>query len=96
MANKERDLSSVDKELLETLKLFLKSEADAVTLDSLIKDDLGIDSVDALDLIFVLEKQFKIELLEESMVEIKSVRDLRNVISRRLVVNKRVINRSED
>ena len=77
-------LTLVDRELLKLLKSFSKIENGDITLDSLIKDDLGIDSVDALDLVFVLEKQFKIKLLDESIVEVKSVRDLRNLVSKGL------------
>lgn len=60
-------------------------EKDDVTMESLLEDDLGADSVDLVDLAVELETEFEIGETEESVLAaIKTVGDVVNYIHRKL------------
>ena len=54
----------------------LELEEDAVTLDSVLLEDLGADSLDLVDLAMSIEDEFDIELSDEALEKIKTVGDL--------------------
>ena len=62
----------VQKILAEQLEL----DADEITMDSSLVEDLGIDSLDFVDIVMSLEDEFDTEFPEEDMVGIKTVGDI--------------------
>ena len=60
----------------------LSVEADEVSLDSNIQDDLGADSLDVVDLITTIEDEFDISIPDEAVEEIKTVGDIVNYIEK--------------
>lgn len=62
--------------LVEELDL----NADEVTLESKIKEDLGADSLDMVDLIMSIEDEFDIKVAESEAANIKTVGDIVNYI----------------
>lgn len=50
-----------------------------LTLDSSFRD-LGIDSLDLVDLVFALEEEIGAEFEDEELLSIKTVKDLLNLI----------------
>ena len=62
----------VQKILAEQLEL----DADEITMDSSLVEDLGIDSLDFVDIVMSLEDEFDIEFPEEDMAGIKTVGDI--------------------
>lgn len=62
--------------LVEELDL----EADEVTLESKLKEDLGADSLDMVDLIMSIEDTFDIKVDESQAASIKTVGDIVNYI----------------
>lgn len=63
----------VKKIIVETLNL---KDADKVTLDSHLVDDLGADSLDAVDIIMSVEEEFGITVEDDAVQNIKYVSDL--------------------
>ncbi|MDH8677912.1 acyl carrier protein [Fusibacter bizertensis] len=63
--------------LVEELDL----EADDVTLESKIKEDLGADSLDMVDLIMSIEDEFEIKVAESDASSIQTVGDIVNYIA---------------
>jgi acyl carrier protein len=59
----------------------LDVEADEVTLEAAIKEDLGADSLDVVDLIMELEDEFSLTIEEEDAEKINTVGDIVNYIS---------------
>lgn len=51
-------------------------EADAVTLEASLADDLGTDSLDAIELIMAIEEAFDIEISDSDAAKIKLVSDM--------------------
>lgn len=64
--------------LVEELDL----DQDEVTLESSIREDLGADSLDMVDLIMSIEDAFGIKVDEKDAVNIKTVGDIVNYISK--------------
>lgn len=54
----------------------LDADADKVTLDANIQDDLGADSLDVVDLVMALEDEFEVEIPDEAVENIKTVGDI--------------------
>lgn len=64
-------------------KLFQKNlnvPLEKVTMDTHLVDDLGADSLDAVELIMALEEEYGIEVDDEAAQNMKYVRDLVNYI----------------
>ena len=51
-----------------------------VTMDSLIADDLGADSLDVVEVIMSLEDEFGIEVPDEAVKDVRTVGDVVNYI----------------
>lgn len=51
-------------------------EKEKITLDSRLAEDLGADSLDAVELIMALEDEFGIEVDDEAATKIKKVSDI--------------------
>lgn len=54
----------------------LDLDADTITSESLIVDDLNADSLDIVDLVMSLEDEFDIEIPDEAVENIKTVGDI--------------------
>ena len=54
----------------------LEMEEDAVTLDSVLLEDLGADSIDLADLVMTFEDEFNMEISDEALENIKTVSDI--------------------
>jgi acyl carrier protein len=64
------------EEVKEVIVDTLSCEADKVTLEANLFDDLGADSLDAVELNLALEEKFDIAIDEEAMAQIKTVGDI--------------------
>ncbi len=65
------------KELIVEIK---DVDAEKITMDTLLVDDLGADSLDAAELMMTLEEEFNVTFSDEAAQSIKSVGDLVNYI----------------
>ena len=54
----------------------LNKDAELITLETHLVDDLGADSLDAVDLIMAIEDEFGIELDDETAQNVRKVGDL--------------------
>ena len=66
----------VFEKVREILMEQLDVEEDAVTMEANIVDDLKADSLDLDDLLMALEDEFDVEVPDEEVENIKTVRDL--------------------
>lgn len=64
--------------LVEELDL----DVDEVTMESNIREDLGADSLDMVDLIMSIEDAFEVKVEENDAVNIKTVGDIVNYIGK--------------
>lgn len=56
-------------------------DADAVVMDAKLGDDLGIDSLDAMEINMALEEAFSISIADEDLVKFVQVSDIVNYIN---------------
>jgi acyl carrier protein len=54
----------------------LDLEEDQVTMDSILLEDLGADSIDLADLVMTFEDEFNMEISDEALENIKTVSDI--------------------
>ena len=58
----------------------LECNPEDITMESLLVDDLGADSLDAIDIVMSVEDTFKVEVPDEIIEKIETVGDLVNNI----------------
>lgn len=59
----------------EVIVDLLKTDEDAITMESSFVDDLGADSLDLVELIMGLETEFDVEIPDEDAEKIQTVGD---------------------
>lgn len=62
----------------------LRVDESLVTMDSNIQEDLGADSLDAVELIMALEEEFGIDVQDEEAEKFKTVGDVVRYIEKKL------------
>ncbi len=62
----------------------LRIDEDLITMDSSITDDLGADSLDAVELIMALEEEFGIDVPDEDTEKFKTVGDVVRYVEKKL------------
>ncbi len=73
-----------DKVLVDTLSI----SQEQITPDAKFKEELGVDSLDMVELIMEFEKVFNISIADEAAEEIKTVADAENYIRLKLATTK--------
>ena len=63
-------------EVKEILADMLEIDADEIELTSSLADDLGADSLDAIDIVMSVEDQYGIEVPDETIKSMKTVEDI--------------------
>lgn len=54
----------------------LKTEEEKITLNSNIKEDLGADSVDILQMLMTLEDEYNVQIPDEKLIKFNTVNDI--------------------
>ncbi len=76
------------EQILATLKLIardkLELDVTKVDVNMSVVDDLGLNSLTIFDFIYETEKTFQIELDEKSLLKVKTVSDMIDLIHRNL------------
>lgn len=58
----------------------INCDADKITMEAVLQEDLGMDSLDALELNIALEDKIGTQIPDEVLVELKTVGDIVNYI----------------
>lgn len=58
----------------------LECDPEDITMESLLVNDLGADSLDAIDIVMSVEDTFKVEVPDEIIEKIETVGDIVNYI----------------
>jgi acyl carrier protein len=79
MASKEQIIEKVKELIADNLG----TDTDEITLQAAFIDDLGADSLDIVELVMAMEKEFDIEIPDEDAEHIGTVQDAVNYIASR-------------
>ncbi len=75
-------------EIIDKVNEFLidefEIEENALTLDAHLIDDLGIESLDFVDIVVTIEKEFGFKVKREEITEVRKLNDLYNYIEERV------------
>ncbi|KAL7319481.1 mitochondrial acyl carrier protein [Mucor circinelloides] len=66
--------SDAQTRVLDVVKGFEKVDPSKVTIDSVFVKDLGLDSLDAVEVVMAIEEEFSVEIPDKDADEIKSVK----------------------
>lgn len=72
----KEDIFMVFERVKELIVEGLGVEAEKISLDARLAEDLGADSIDAVELIMKIEEEFNVEVSDEEAQNIKVVADL--------------------
>lgn len=79
-------------EIIEIINTFLIEEFEldekVLTPEALLKDDLGLESLDFVDIAVIVEKKFELKIKGEDMMNIKNLNDLYEYIFNNINNNK--------
>ena len=75
-----RDILMTFDKVKDLIHQELKVSLDKITLDSKLQEDLGADSLDAVELIMSMEDMFDISISDEQAQGLKTVKDLVDLI----------------
>lgn len=72
------------KEIEEKVKEFLiedlEIDEEKIAPEALLKEDLGIDSLDFVDIVVIVEKKFGFKIKPEEMTEVKTLNQFNDYI----------------
>ncbi len=78
----------MNQEIVEKVNEFLIDEFEIdetlVNADAKLKDDLGIESLDFVDIVVIIEKEFGFKVKREEMVNVSTLGDLYNYIEKNI------------
>lgn len=83
--------SKIETEIKEFIVSYMKIEEKKVTLESSLKNDLDFDSLDFVEMIMHLEKEFNITFNDEEVENVFTIKQLINLIEIKLNSNGKIL-----
>lgn len=74
----------IEEKINDFLVEEMEIEAEKIRLDALLKDDLGLDSLDFVDIVVIVERTFGFKIKPEEMADVKTVRNFYSYIESKL------------
>ena len=76
--------SDIAPRIREGIAAYLKRDASKIRLDDDLRNDLGVDSLDLIELVFKIEETFDLEIPNAELPGINTVGDVITYVERRL------------
>ncbi len=80
---KER-ITDINKEIIKTLSEITRLDSTGITHDTLILEELGIDSLMAIEILAKVEQQFNIIIEESLLAEVNTIGDFVQIIDEKI------------
>ncbi|MDR0386106.1 MAG: phosphopantetheine-binding protein [Prevotellaceae bacterium] len=80
---KEKIIEIINNFLIEDIEI----EEHKITGNALLKNDLGIDSLDFVDIVVIVERNFGIKIIPEEMASISTLNEFYDYIESKLTDN---------
>jgi len=75
---------SIEARIIAGLAMIKKKKPETIQMQARLIEDLEIDSLDTLDLIFQLEEEFGIEIPQEHQLQFSTVQDVIGYVQQRV------------
>ncbi|CAO3638832.1 unnamed protein product [Cunninghamella blakesleeana] len=75
--------SDIESRVLDILKGFEKVDEKKLSLDAHFVNDLGLDSLDTVEVVMAIEEDFSVEIADKNADEIKTAKQAVDYISQR-------------
>ncbi len=75
-----KDIFMVYEKIKKMLADQLDANADDMTMDTRIGDDLGADSLDVVELLMAIEEEFEVEIPDDEIENLKTIGDVTDYI----------------
>ena len=73
--------AEIESKVNEFLVDEMEIEADSINYDARLKEDLGLDSLDFVDIVVIVEKSFGFKIKPEEMSNVLTVREFYDYIA---------------
>ena len=70
---------TLEKELRDIIAKIIEIDPDKITLEASFVEDLGMDSMMALEILAAMEKRYKIQVPEEKLIELINLKETINL-----------------
>ncbi len=77
-------MPAVQPRILQALGDYLKRDPMTIPLDAVLRDDLGLDSMATIELLYRVEETFDLQIPDQDLPGLRSVRDVVTYVERRL------------
>lgn len=78
------NVNNLEKEIREIIAAILEIDEEKIALDSNFVDDLGMDSMMALEILASVEKKYKIRISEEYLTKVTSLNSVVEMVKKLL------------
>jgi len=78
------DRKTIEEKVRDFLLEDLEIEEDKIFDDAKLKDDMGIDSLDYVDIVVIVEKNFGFKIKPEEMAGVKTMKEFCDYIERKV------------
>ena len=75
---------AVTQQIIQSLATYLKRDPASITESHHLRDDLGLDSVAVIELLFEIEDRFKIQIPDQDLVGLSTVGSVATYVQERL------------
>ncbi|MGH7331694.1 MAG: acyl carrier protein [Candidatus Rokuibacteriota bacterium] len=76
--------TAIAEKIRSSLARELKRDPQTITLDQTLREDLGLNSLDAIELMFKVEEEFDIEIPDPDLQKLRTVGDLVSYLEARV------------
>jgi acyl carrier protein len=77
------DKHQIEQDLIEIIASNLKIDAKTISKDSNFSDDLGVDSLELVEIILKLEEKFKVSIPDADVSKLLTINDIVEYIAKK-------------
>ncbi len=80
--------NEIEKKITDALASYIKNRSIKIEGSSQLREELGLDSMDTIELVFQLEEKFNIQISDDDLMGLKTVDNVVQYIEKRVTENK--------
>ena len=80
--------NEIEKKITDALASYIKNRSIKIEGSSQLREELGLDSMDTIEIVFQLEESFNIQISDDDLMGLKTVDSVVQYIEKRMTENK--------